>query len=96
MISSHTTSFRCLKKPESEAKKTTLTSYIQKLEDKKEKYNIKWAIQKRAFSYRPGSSYCSLCLTEKMEILLADPKRTLNRRNELLEKCRHRAKFKLK
>ena len=92
----HTGSFRGLKKPESEAKKTTLTSYIQKLEDKKEKYSIKWAIHKRAFSYRPGGSFCSLCLTEKTEILLADPKRTLNRRNELLEKCRHRAKFKLK
>ena len=92
----HTTSFRNLRKPESEAKKTTLTSYIQKLEQKKEKYSIKWAIQKRAFSYKPGSSFCGLCLTEKTEILLADPKRTLNKRNELLEKCRHRAKFKLK
>ena len=93
---SHTGSFRGLKKPESEAKKTTLTSYIQKLEDKKEKYTIKWAIQKRAFSYKPGNGFCGLCLTEKTEILLADPRRTLNKRNELLEKCRHRAKFKLK
>ena len=92
----HTSSFRGLKKPESEAKKTTLTSYIQKLEDKKEKYSVKWAIHKRAFSYKPGNSFCSLCLTEKTEILMADPRRTLNRRNELLEKCRHRAKFKLK
>ena len=85
-----------VQKPESEAKKTTLTSYIQKLEDKKEKYSVKWAIHKRAFSYKPGNSFCSLCLTEKTEILMADPRRTLNRRNELLEKCRHRAKFKLK
>ena len=93
----HTSSFRSLYKPNSEAKqKTTLASYIEKLEGKKEKYSIKWAIQKRAFSYKPGCNFCSLCLTEKTEILLADPARTLNKRSELLEKCRHRAKFKLK
>ena len=92
----HTQSFRNLYKQDSEAKKTTLSSYIEKLEGKNEKYSIKWAIQKRAFSYKPGCNFCSLCLTEKTEILLADPKRTLNKRNELLEKCRHRARFKLK
>ena len=97
---SHCTSFRCLSKPESsdkskEVKKTTLTSHIQSLEEKGEKYSMKWQIQRRAFSYRPGCNFCSLCLTEKTQILLADPKKTLNRRTELLEKCRHKAKFKL-
>ena len=102
----HTHSFRALSKPEPKPdsvdknkdkkdQKTTLTSHIQKLQEKGEKYSIKWAIHKRAFSYQPGCNFCSLCLTEKTQILLADPKCTLNKRSELLEKCRHKAKFKL-
>ena len=33
---------------------------------------------------------CDLCLTEKMIIARSDPKKLLNKRTELVSKCRHR------
>ena len=36
-----------------------------------------------------------LCLTEKLEILLANQPTILNKRSELTGKCRHKNKFKL-
>ena len=39
--------------------------------------------------------FCQLCLAEKLAILWADPDTTLNKRSELVAKCRHRNKFKL-
>ena len=38
---------------------------------------------------------CDLCLTEKMIIARSDPKKLLNKRTELICKCRHRNKFLL-
>ena len=38
---------------------------------------------------------CHLCLSEKLAILLAKPDTLLNKRSELVAKCRHRNKFKL-
>ena len=41
-------------------------------------------------------SRCNLCLEEKMHILLyPEPEKLLNKRCELIARCRHRAKFKL-
>ena len=37
-----------------------------------------------------------LCLMEKMHISLADPRTALNKRNEIVAKCRHRDKVLLK
>ena len=42
-----------------------------------------------------GGATCDLCLTEKLTILMADPCSTLNRRDEILEKCKHKRKFTL-
>ena len=39
---------------------------------------------------------CHLCLMEKKPISLADPTKTLNKRNEIVAKCRHRDKVLLK
>ena len=65
------------------------------MEDKEVDYDIKWKIRKKAMMYKPGASYCDLCISEKVEILLANPKSSLNKRTEILEKCRHRHRFKL-
>ena len=43
-------------------------------------------------SYSPKVRACQLCLTL---MSLADPKKTLNKRNEMLSKCRHRDKLLL-
>ena len=78
-----------------ESNMSTLSSYVWDMEDKKVDYDIRWKIRKKAMMYKPGASYCDLCVTEKMEILLANPKSSLNKRTEILEKCRHRHRFKL-
>ena len=74
---------------------TTLSSYLWDLDDKKTKFSLEWRIRKRATTYKPGASYCDLCITEKVAIMLADPKKSLNMRSEVLEMCRHRHQFKL-
>ena len=56
---------------------------------------ISWKIIAKAGTYIAGSKYCDVCLTEKMHIMLADPNESLNLRTEILNKCRHTAKFKL-
>ena len=38
---------------------------------------------------------CNLCLAEKLEIIKADKKRSLNKRTELVSKCRHENRFYL-
>ena len=58
-------------------------------------FNIKWTIISRARLYNNISKRCDLCLTEKLMIITANPDRTLNKRSELISKCRHEKKFYL-
>ena len=37
----------------------------------------------------------AVCLMEKLTILMADPSATLNKRDEIMEKCKHKRKFTL-
>ena len=57
---------------------------------------MQWSMVDRATAYQPGTRNCNLCLTEKLNILLADKHAALNKRSELTGKCRHKSKFKLK
>ena len=57
---------------------------------------ILWSILKRSSTPKSFDCRCNLCLEEKIHILLfPEPKTLLNKRNELIARCRHRAKFKL-
>ena len=42
-----------------------------------------------------GGKLCDLCLTEKLTILMADPRSTLNKRDEIMTKCKHKRKYLL-
>ena len=75
--------------------KTTLSTYIWKLKNIGLKPEIKWSIKARGHVFSSGSRSCDLCLTEKLTILQADPKVTVNSRDEILEKCRHKKKYTL-
>ena len=75
------------------AANTTLSSHIWDLKKNKKQFTIKWSIVKRTKAYKSGQKQCSLCLAEKMCILNADKKSLLNKRSELLAKCRHANKF---
>ena len=58
--------------------------------------DIQWSILKRSNTPKSFDSRCNLGLEEKMHILLfPEPKKVLNKRSELIARCRHRAEFKL-
>ena len=75
---------------------TTLSTYVWKCRDEGLEPKIKWSIKARGHPFSSGSKKCDLCLTEKTVILYADKSCTLNRRDELMEKCRHKKKHPLK
>jgi hypothetical protein len=77
------------------ANHTTLSSYIWKLKDKKIPFKVKWSIKARGHTFSSGSKSCDLCLTEKLIILTENQHTMLNKRDELLETCRHRRKHLL-
>ena len=87
----HTQSFR------SEAKKssTTLSQYVW---DKQlnPSPSIKWSFLKIAKPYTPGQRSCDVCLSEKLFIMKESKnRRNLNKRNEIVKLCPHRAKYRL-
>ena len=72
---------------------TTLSSYVWDLKDSSKNYDIKWKIIGKAKSYNPASKECNLCTREKYFIIYHPELASLNNRNELISKCRHRRKF---
>ena len=77
------------------APSTTLSSYIWKCKNANKKPQIKWSIKAKAHSFSSGGQRCDLCITEKVNILLAKNETSLNQRSEILYKCPHKRKFLL-
>ena len=74
---------------------TTLSTHIWSLSKANKQFNIVWKILARARSYSPETKKCGLCIAEKAKILFFQGTNLLNKRSEVMSKCRHRAKFKL-
>ena len=74
---------------------TTLSTYIWSLKDKGEDPQIKWEVLKKCQPYACGARRCDVCLSEKLCILSAGTG-CINQNTELMQKCRHSNKFKLK
>ena len=76
---------------------TTLSKYIWEIRDKyAEEPTLKWSIVKRVPSYSNITKRCRLCLQEKFEIIkYPRPDELLNKRSELVSKCRHANKYLL-
>ena len=76
---------------------TSLSTYVWNLKDiHNVTPSLKWSIIKHAKSYTNNSRNCPLCLQEKFEILFyANKNELLNKRSELIAKCRHTNKFLL-
>ena len=77
---------------------TTLAKYIWEM---KENYNVtptlKWSIVKTVPSYSNITKKCMLCLHEKFEILnYPNQAELLNKRSDLVSKCRHGNMFLLR
>ena len=75
---------------------TELSKYIWQLCDSKKDFNIKWPIICRATLYSNITKRCDLCTTEKLMIINSKPDELLNKRSELISKCRHENKFYLR
>ena len=81
---------------EKQAGHTALAGHIWNLKSNDIPFNTTWSILKQAPPYSKETKSCQLCLTEKTYISIADSNLSLNKRNEILSKCRHRDKFLLK
>jgi hypothetical protein len=71
---------------------TRLSDYVWGLKSCNKKFDITWEILDRARSTVPGK-ICSLCNLERIYIASADRDTLLNKRSELIGKCRHFPKF---
>ena len=80
---------------ESKRNATELSKHIWDLKDNNLDYAIKWSILCRAPHYSNTTKRCNLCIAEKFFILCKPENATLNKRNELVSKCRHKDKFLL-
>ena len=85
-----------LKKLKKHSTKTALSKYIWELKGSNTNYTIQWSIVRRASSNSGASTSCNLCPAEKMCILNADKRLLLNKKSELISKCRHQNKFYVK
>ena len=54
---------------------------------------VKWEIVKKCVPYSPQTKRCLLCLNEKFEIAAYKEQNLLNKRNEIVSKCRHQFKY---
>ena len=72
---------------------TELSKYIWKLKSKQQTFTTKWAILSSAAAYNNTTKKCNLCISEKLNIITADKSTLLNKRSELVSKCRHETKF---
>jgi len=90
-LANHQTSF----KHETKENSTELSKHVWRLKRAGKRYSIRWKVLKKARAYSNTSRRCNLCLTEKLAILEADRAQLLNKRSELVSKCRHENKFYL-
>ena len=77
-------------KSKSSDKSTTLSTFIWKLKDRGEGYNINWSIVDKGTPFNPTTRTCGLCNKEKYYIIFQPEGASLNLRSELFSTCRHR------
>ena len=85
----HCTSFR----HERYRNSTGLSKHIWDLKEKEEEYELEWKIGERAKPYNTVTKRCGLCLAEKHRIIMSNKAETINKRADLVTKCRHANKF---
>ena len=82
-------------KYESKANATELSKHIWENKNSSIPTVNTWSIIDQARPYVNGSNRCNLCISEKFHIIFS-PLKLLNKRSELVTKCRHENKFILK
>ena len=76
-------------------KHTNLSNYIWNLKNKSKDFTVTWKIEAESKTYNPTSKLCKLCNLEKTLILTYPDENLLNKRSEIMNKCRHREKYLL-
>ena len=77
-------------------KNTELSKEVWKLKIQNQIPKITWKIRKKCKPFNSTSGKCDLCLNEKLFILeMSDEIDLINKRDELVSKCRHQNKFNL-
>ena len=75
---------------------TTLANYVWSLKENNINYSQTWRIEMLSKSYCPELGQCGTCTNEKLLIMKTHKARQLmNKRTEILTKCRHRAQHLL-
>ena len=75
---------------------TSLSKHFWRLKNKGLTPEIQWSILKKSNTPKCFDSRCNLCLEEKIQIMIyPNIEKLLSKRCELIDKCRHRNKFKL-
>ena len=74
---------------------TRLSKYIWNLKDNNIEYSIDWSILRKTKKTNNGDKICSLCIMEA-KLIMENKQGPLNKRTEIMSKCRHRNKFLLK
>ena len=80
---------------EDRADSTTLAGYVWWQRGRGIEPDVTWSKVCSANAYRLGGKACQLCLAEKTQIASDVSGLMLNRRRELMNKCRHKGKFLL-
>ena len=76
--------------------KTELSKHIWNLKDNNREFKILWSIIAQVSPNFCKGKRCNLCLTEKLLINKHTDQNLFNSRDEMLNKCRHKNKFRLK
>ena len=66
------------------------------MKDKGQNCEINWSIIRKSCPFKAGSKKCNLCLWEKFHILKGNGNKLLNKRDELITKCKHVDKYLLR
>ena len=85
----HLTSFR----HERHEKSTELSKCVWNMKRQNSEYSLGWSVIAQTPGYSNITKRCPLCLREKLEILQADKRVNINKRSELVSKCRHENKY---
>ena len=72
-----------------------LSEEVWKIKDAGGTPQVTWKILEKSKSYNPQAKRCALCLTEKLAIAEHEENNLLNKRSEIVAKCRHMLKFEL-
>ena len=74
---------------------TVLSEKVKTLQAQNTEYNVQFRVIENKKPYMPESKRCELCIAEKYHILYNNMENKINKKSEIISKCRHKRKFKL-